>query len=215
MAKKIKVSKKEALKQPDEFITVTGRAFKYIKENEAKFIIASVVVFIFVLIASFSVYYIKKVNTMGFSQLSKALDEGDITKRKKLLTDIKNMRFSDARVYASFFLSEIYKEENNIEMAKKELKEAEKIKDPYLRGMARVLMVDILTKKGKLDDALNYAKNVPKDTPKFIKDELLFKEALIYEKKNNLKEAAQIYKNIETSNPDFYLLKVVQSRTSL
>lgn len=215
MAKKIKISKKTALKQPDEFISFSAKILKFIKENESKFLIGSVVVVILILFISFSIYYVKKVNVMGFAQLSKALEETDVTKRKKLLNDVKSSRFTDAKAYASFFLAQIYKEENNIANAKSELEKAEKIKDNYLRGNARIMMVDILIKEGKLDDALKYAKGIDKDTPKFLKDELLLKEAFILEKKNNLKEAQQIYKNIETSNPDFYLLKLVQTKSTM
>ncbi|MCX7990592.1 MAG: tetratricopeptide repeat protein [Proteobacteria bacterium] len=215
MAKKIKISKKSALKQPDEFISFSARIIQYIKDNESKFLIGSVLIVILILIISFSVYYTRKVNVMGFAQLSKALEEPDVTKRKKLLNDVKNTRFTDAKAYASFFLAQIYKEENNIANAKIELDKAENIKDAYLRGNARIMMVDLLMKEGKLDEALKYSKGIDKDTPKFLKDELLLKEAFIQEKKNNLNEAKQIYKTLETSNPEFYLLKLVQTKSAL
>lgn len=215
MAKRIKLPKKSVLKQPDEFLSFTAKILKYVKDNESKFIIASIIILVGIFIISFSVYYIKKVNTMGFAQLSKALDEEDIAKRKKILEDIKKSRFTYAKSYASFFLAQIYKEENNIPSAKKELEKASEIKDNYLRSNAKIMLIDLLLKEGKLDDALKYARERDKDIPKFLKDELMFKEALILEKKNNLKEAVQIYKSIESSNPDFYLIKLLQSKISM
>lgn len=215
MTKKIKVSKKTVLKQPDEFITFSAKVLEYIKKNESTFLIGSVIAIILVLITSFSFYYVRKVNVSGFAQLSKALDETDLTNRKKLLGDIKNTRFTDAKDYASFFLAKIYKEENSLANAKMELKRAEKIKDAYLRGNARILMVDILIKEGNLDEALKYAKAIDNDIPKFLKEEMLLKEAFIHEKKNNIQDAKEIYKKLETSNADFYLLKLVQSKSNL
>ncbi len=215
MAKKIKISKKEALKQPDEFITTTAKFLKYIKENESKFIAAIIVVSLLVLGVSFGAYYLKKVNVMGFAQLSKALDETDLAKKKNILEDIKKSRFTDARYYSSFFLAKIYKDEGNTEKAKVELKDAEKIKDPFLKGSARILMVDLMIKENKLDEALKYAKEAPTDIPQFVKQELKLKEALILERKNNLPEAMKIYSEIEKSNPDFYLIRLVQSKSAM
>ncbi len=215
MAKKIKISKKEALKQPDEFITTTTKFLKYIKENESRFIVFVIIIFMLVLGVSFGVYYVKKVNVAGFAQLSKALDEPDVTKKKKLLQDVKNTKFTDAKHYAAFFLAKIYKDEGNTESAKKELKDAENIKDVYLKGSARLLMADIMVKENKLDEAMKYLKEAPTDLPSFLKDELKLKEAFILEKKNSFAEAAKIYNEIEKSNPDFYLIKLVQSKSAM
>lgn len=213
MARKIKLKKKEELKKPDEFLSLSKRLLNYAKENEKQVLIASVLVILLVLGISFFGYYYKNNNALGYQYLANALEkENDLKAKKELLLKVKNMSLSSASKYASFYLAQIYDAENNIQLAKAELEKAFDIKDGYFKGAAYVLMTDILLKENKTDEALKNIEKALAEVKKPFKDELLYKKASILEQKNNIAEAKKIYKELIKSNSEFYLAKVVQQK---
>jgi|GEM_PF-6534799 len=213
MARKIKIKKKEELKKPDEFLSLSQRVLGYIKSNEKKVLIVSVIGILVILAASFFAYYVKNSNALGYQYLSNALEnEKDVKAKKELLLKVKNMPFSSASKYASFYLAQIYNTEKNTQQAKAELEKAFGIKDTYFKGAAYVLMTDILIKENKQDEALKIIEKALLEVKKPFKEELMYKKAQILEQKNNLAEAKKIYKEILKANSEFYLTKVVQQK---
>lgn len=213
MARKIKIKKKEELKKPDEFLSMSTRFLNYIKANEAKVIVVSIIVILVVIGASFFAYYVRNNEALGYQYLSNALEkENDIKAKKELLLKVKGMSFSSASKYASFYLAQIYNGEQNIAQAKTELEKVFSVKDTYFKGAAYVLMTDILLKEKRYDEALKVIETALKDVKKPFKDELLYRKAQLLEQKNNFTEANNIYKEILKSNSDFYLAKLVQQK---
>lgn len=213
MARKIKIKKKEALKKPDEFLSLSSRLLNYIKTNEKKALLISLVIILTIFGLSFFTYYVKKSDALGYQMLSSALDKGnDIKAKKELLLKVKNTHFTSASKYASFYLAQIYANENNLQLAKTELDKAFGIKDLYFKGAAYSLMTDILLKENNSEEALKIIDKALKEVKKPFKEELLYKKAVIFEQKNNLTEAKKIYKEILSSNNEFYLTKVVQQK---
>lgn len=216
MSHKIRVSKKQMLKQPDEFITFSGKMIGFLKKNEKAALAAGVFLVLSILSASFFFYYVKTNETLAFNYLSTALEsDKDMSKRKAELLKVKNIRFSSASDYASLYLAQIYEKENETDKAKTELNNAVKLKDTYFRGNAYLLMIDLLIKEKKYDEAMSLSQKAYEQSRSPIKDELLFKQAHIHELKNNQSEAKNIYMQLNKSNPDFYLSKLVQEKMGI
>ncbi len=213
MARKIKIKKKDELKKPDEFLSLSKRFINYLKANEKQAIIFSLIIILIVIGISLFTYYVKRNNALGYQYLATALEkDNDVKAKKELLLKVKNMSFSSASKYASFYLAQIYNAEKNTQQAKTELDKAFGIKDAYFRGASYVLMTDILMKENKSDEALKIIEKALQETKKPFKDELLYRKAQILELKNNAAEAKKIYAELLKSNSEFYLAKVVQQK---
>lgn len=213
MPRKIKIKKKDELKKPDEFISLSTKAINYAKQNEKKVLVISVLVIVVIMFISFFTYYVKNSDASGYQYLSQALEkENDVKAKKELLLKVKNMKFSSASKYASFFLAQIYDNEKNVKLAKTELEKAFSIKDPYFRGAAYVYMVNLLLKENKLDEALQIIEKEINETQKPFKDELIYRKSTILEQKNNHVEAKKLYKELLKSDEEFYLAKIVRQK---
>ncbi len=212
MPKKIKVNKKQALKQPDEFISFGSKIFQFLKTYQKQFLIILPIIAILLIILSLSSYYIKHNNELAFSMLSKTLDnEKDMNKKKAALINIRDKKFTDASKYASFYLAQIYYSQNDKSNAKKELENAMSLKNDFFRSSATNLYAHILVSENKLNEAISIIDKNSVTTSPF-KEELLFKKAQILEQLNKKDEAKKIYEQISKDYPDFYLIKVVQAK---
>ncbi len=212
MPKKIKVNKKQALKQPDEFISFGSKIFQFLKTYQKQFLIILPIIAILLIILSLSSYYIKHNNELAFSMLSKTLEnEKDMNKKKAALINIRNKKFTDASKYASFYLAQIYYSQNDKSNAKKELENAMSLKNDFFRSSATNLYAHILVSENKLNEAISIIDKNSVTTSPF-KEELLFKKAQILEQLNKKDEAKKIYEQISKDYPDFYLIKVVQAK---
>lgn len=212
MPRKIKVSKKQVLKKPDEFITFSSRLIKFLKDHQKEVLIFTPIIIILVILLSYGKYYIKQNDLSAFANLSKILEtEKDITKKKSELIKIREKKFTEASKYAAFYLASIYLQENDKEKAKKELDYAMTIKDQYFQASAINMMIDVLKNEKKYDEAISLIdKNL--DFPSPFKEEFLFKKAQVLENMRKIEEAKKIYEQIEKNNKDFYLIKLVQSK---
>lgn len=212
MPRKIKVNKKQVLKQPDEFISFGSKVFQFLKTYQKQFLIILPIIAILIISISLFNYYTKHNDELAFSMLTKTLEtEKDINKKKAALINIRNKKFTDASKYASFYLAQIYYSQNDKTGAKKELENAMSIKNDYYKSSAINLYADILVSENKLNEAISIIdKNSVFSSP--FKEELLFKKAQILEQLNKKDEAMKIYEQINKDYPDFYLIKLVQAK---
>lgn len=83
MPRKIKVNKKQVLKQPDEFISFGSKVFQFLKTYQKQFLIILPIIAILIISISLFNYYTKHNDELAFSMLTKTLEtEKDINKKK-------------------------------------------------------------------------------------------------------------------------------------
>ncbi len=175
---KSKISRKKLLKEPDEFITFTGRLIEFIKVNQNK-LIGAVAVISIVLVATSTIRYFSAKNE---AEASLALAKA----QNKYTEAISNES-----------------PENALQKVEGDFK---KILDEYsgknAGKRARLILGDIYFDAGKFDQAIELYKVSLNDWNNFpaIKNIILSSLGYAYEGKNELETALTYYEKINNSS---------------
>ena len=220
MAKKI--TRKQLLKEPDQFITFTGRMIAFAKENR-KQLIGGVIAFVLALFITLGVkYYLVHNREESFSHLSALQQElnqmaneapdkiYDVLsdKFKTFLKDYTGTKAGElGRIdYASIAIN-AGKSDEAVEMYKAALDETgpdSSYKDLILEGLASAY-----EQKGDLDNALKYNKMILDNNDPSMTDQANFNMGRLYEAKGDLEKSREYYKKI---SDNFYNKDIVSEK---
>jgi predicted negative regulator of RcsB-dependent stress response len=217
MAKK--VSRKQLLKSPDEFLTLSERGALFIKEHTRQFEIAGVVVAVALLAYLGITSYLNHVNKEGQTAYNKAYDEfvtvmekepgkRDLKKPEDLFRRVlEDYRFSTVNLLAStqvaYLKFEEKKYDDAISLYNAFLKEAP---GPNYQSLARLAIAACYEEKGELAMAVNKLKEITARPSSPFRDQAMLSLARLYRLSNQNEKAKEILKEFVESFKDSPLL---------
>ena len=224
MAKsKKRVTRKALLKEPDEFITFTGRMIKFFREYYTQVTYAAVAFFIIIFsIAGFR-YYTSWKEKKAFTALdqvmtayNKALDD------KSDLTDVKNSFRKVVDEYAEYaggkmarvVFANICYETNDFDTAVSLYTKAlEDFKDDtLLRNFIRSSIGYAYEGKKDFKKAERYFNEIASAKNAVMTDMALFNLAMLYDDEGNKEKATEAYKKILSDHPDSLYIEMVKEK---
>lgn len=197
MVKK-KLSRKELLKGPDEFLTVSERAVIFIREHSRQFQYAGVAVAAVILIYLGINGYMRYINNKGqqayntaYYTLIKTLNEG---------TDQEELKKSQElfqKVIDDYGLSKVSRlaspELANLKFREKKYDEAISLYNEYLKGvpeespyeaLAKLALSACYEEKGDFSAAVDILKEILSEAGDFFKEQAMFALARVYRLSN-------------------------------
>ena len=206
MAKK-KVSRKELLKAPDEFLTFSGRAMRFVKEHSRQFEYLGMAVVAIVIIYIGINTYLKYINKKGqnvynkaYYALSKNMESGKDQKELKRATDLfkevidryglsKVSRLALPELAYLKFLDKKYDEA--ISLYQKFINE---VSDTTYQSMARMALADCYEEKGEFKMAIEILEQVMSVPDNFVKEQAMLNLARVYRLANQQGKSKKILK---------------------
>jgi predicted negative regulator of RcsB-dependent stress response len=223
-----KVSRKELLKSPDEFITTTARVLRWLKDN-TRWVAAAAIAVIVVgaAIAGWGVYrdrregQAQELEAQAYQLYRNATEQTDEASSKDLLAKAAD-RFREviqefdgtqaalmARIYRGYSTYALGRYDEAIRDYESALKAGPKegMKVLALQGLGYALMA-----KGDLDHAIEVFRRLQQQGGVAFERTARWNIARCLEKQGKKKEALQIYKEIEQSFPDLVQRLLAQNR---
>lgn len=215
MAGKKKISRKELLKKPDEFITVSTRTLNWVKDNYPKVIwIGSGIVLVLILFFGYSAYrnsQEKQGHEKYFSSLA-VLDPDQ--KLKKLEEIIKDYPRTKAAYSALVTAGHLYFQKKDFSRAVSSYQTAlDKGKfPPAFKTPIQGNLAYAYEQKGDLQQAAKAFSEITQSNENLLKEDSLINLARVYQKMGKKAEAKATYQTFLKSFPQSIYAKVVKDR---
>ena len=218
MAKKIKITRKELLKEPDQFLSSTDKAMLFFKQNRSSVIIGVVVVMLFGL-AFLGYQNYKKSQTMKFEALyfkMEKIAENSETKGKKLQEQLIEIRDQidegPHRNRASLFLADIYFQYEDFDKAKTIYEEVRSKSTGLNHEMAAVNLAYTYEAMGNLQKAIDLYKLTINSNSIFPLFQVYWSLARCHENNNDTSSALLILREMQIKFSGSAELKNIDSR---
>lgn len=227
MAKKKRITRKELLKEPDEFYTHSSRLFRYILEHKMQFVYGLAGVFALAIIISGVQYFSNRSENMAFALLDQGFAKYQVIvqkkkakeARKEVETDFLNIldKYSGkdgGKIARLIYANICYKAgdfDKAIELYARSLKDFEGkpfIKTLALKGLG-------YSHEGKEDyqTAATYFDKVASAPDSKQKDEALFHLGLIYAEIGDHPKSKEMFDKIIADHPDSIYVAMIKEKT--
>jgi predicted negative regulator of RcsB-dependent stress response len=200
-----KVSRKELLKKPDEFITISARAVNFVKGHSRVFEYLGIGVACLILISLGINTYIKSLEKKG--QESYGMAYQVLAKNMGIEKNQDDLEYSEElldRVIHKYGVSKAARlalpELANLKFLQKKYDEAiseyqeflkKDTRDPY-QSLARLAIAVCYEEKGELDEAMGTLEHIRSGPNDFIKEQAMLSMARIYRLKNEENKSNEI-----------------------
>lgn len=215
MAGKKRISRKELLKKPDEFITLSTRTLNWIKENSSKAIwIFSGLVLILVLYFGYTTYRNRQ-ERLGHERYFSSLEIADPDQKlKKLEEVIKDFPSTQAAHSAWVTIGHLYYQKKDFPRAVYYYQRAlNSGKFPQtFKTLIRGNLAYAYEQKGDLQQAAKTLSEIIQDQGNFLKEDSLLNLARVYQKMGKKTEAKATYQNFLKSFPKSVYGNMVKDR---
>jgi len=215
MAGKKKISRKELLKKPDEFITVSTRTLNWVKDNYQKVIwLGSGIVFVLVLFFGYSAYRNHQENA-GHEKYFSSLEVLDPDQQlKKLEETIKDYPRTKAAYTALVATGHLYYQKKDFGRAVSSYQTAlDKGKfPPAFKTLIQGNLAYAYEQKGDLQQAARGFSEIAQSNENLLKEDSLINLARVYQKMGKKAEAKATYQTFLKSFPQSIYAKVVKDR---
>jgi tetratricopeptide (TPR) repeat protein len=228
MARKKKISRKQLLKEPDEFLTFSARLFQYVLDHRYRLLAAVGGLIAVVLIVSGLQYYALKRAKEVFVVL-----ENSRAKYERLLTE-KGPREAYQAVEKEFeeimddysgktgaklarvFLANICYRGGNTEKAITLFREAlDDFDDPFIRNMVMSGLAAAYEADQNPIAAAEYYERLAAAEDNVFKDEALFRLGAIYEERGNTKKSLEAYRQLVAGGQNSFYRDIVQEKVKM
>lgn len=204
MAGKKKISRKELLKKPDEFITLSTRTLNWAKENYLKVIfIGSGLVLLLILYFGYSAYRIRQ-ERLGHEKYFSSLEITDPDKKIKQLEEIiRDYPGSKAAQYSRVTVGHLYYQKKDFSKAISSYQAALNNGkfSPALRTLILSNMGYAYEQKGDLPQAAKTLTEITQSQVNLLKEDSLLNLARLYQKMGKKAEAKTTYQTFLKSYP--------------
>lgn len=215
MAGKKKISRKELLKKPDEFITLSTRTLNWVKDNYQKVIwIGSGIVLVLILFFGYSAYRNRE-EKQGHEKYFSSLEVSDPDQKlKKLEEIIKDYPRTKAAYSALVTAGHLYFQKKNFPRAVSSYQTAlDKGKfPPAFRTLIQGNLAYAYEQKGDLQQAAKTFAEITQSKENLLKEDSLINLARVYQKMGKKAEAKATYQTFLKSFPQSIYAKVVKDR---
>ena len=218
MAKKIKITRKELLKEPDQFLSSTDKAMLFFKQNRSS--VVGGVVGVMLLGLSFLGYQAyEKSQTMKFESLyfkMEQIAEASEKKGKKLQEQLIKIRDQidegPHRNRASLFLADIYFQYEDFDKAKSIYEEVRSNSSGLNHEMAAVNLAYTYEAMGNLQKAIDLYKLAINSNSNFPLFQVYWSLARCHENNNDTSSALLILREMQIKFSGSAELKNIDSR---
>jgi tetratricopeptide (TPR) repeat protein len=215
MAKGRKISRKELLKKPDEFITLSTRTLNWVKDNVQKVIwIGSVVVFLLIGYFGYSAYQSRQ-ERLSHEKYFSSLEITDAEKRLKKLEEVANdfprtKAASDSRVT----VGHLYYQKKDFPRAISAYQAALTYGGfpPAFKTLILENLAYALEQKGDFQQAAKTFSELAQGKENFLKEDVLLSLARVYQKMGKSQEAKSTYQTFLKSFPKSIYASMVKER---
>ena len=218
MAKKNKITRKELLKEPDQFLSSTDKAMLFFKQNRS-FVIGSVVGVIFLGLSFLGYQSYEKSQTMKFESLYFKMEQ--IAKNSELkseelqgkLIEIRDqIEEGPHRNRASLFLADIYFQYEEFDKAKTIYEEVKSKSSGLNHEMAAVNLAYTYEAMGNLKKAIGLYKLTINSNSNFPLFQVYWSLARCHENNNDTSSALLILREMQIKFSGSAELKNIDSR---
>ncbi|MEW6187663.1 MAG: tetratricopeptide repeat protein [Thermodesulfobacteriota bacterium] len=215
MAGKKKISKKELLKKPDEFITFSNRAFNWIKDHTRMTIaVVSGVILVVVFFFGLTTYQ-KRQDRLGHEKYFSALENGNPDQKlKKLEEVIGNYPRTKAAQTARVNLADLYYQKKDFPRAISAYQSA--LEKGKFSGDIKTLILGNLAyayeQKGDLQQAVSVFSRISQEKESVIQEDSLLNLGRVYLKMGKKNEAKATYQNFIKTFPKSPYLTMVKDK---
>ncbi len=215
MARKKRITKKELLKKPDEFISLSSQILNWVKENYQKTIwISSGVVLALILVFGYSAYRNRQ-ERQAHEKYFSSLELTDPAQRIKMLEGIVKDYPRTKAAYSSWVtLGQLYYQKKDFPRAAWAYRSA--LNQGKFPPSFKVLILEDLAyayeQEGNLQQAANTFLEVSHGKEKFLKEDVLLSLARVYQKMGKTQEVKATYQNFLKSFPKSVYAPLVKDR---
>lgn len=228
MAKKPKKTRKELLKEPDEFITISGKLIGFIVEHKNQITYAlGIIVALALIFSGYRFFSIRSEN-----KASALLDQG-LAKYEKLKNDTQPVEAYDqvsadfqlildkygskqngkiARLTYANICYEAGKYEQAIELYKISLKDFEKL--PSIHNQVVGSLGYAYEQQADYASAVSYFKQLSSAPDTVMRGEALYHLGWLYDKLGQTEKSKEAYNKIISDHQDFIYIDLVKERMS-
>ena len=218
MAKKIKITRKELLKEPDQFLSSTDKAMLFFRQNRS-FVIGGVVGVMLFSMSFFGYQNYQKSRTMKFESLyfkmEKIAEESE-EKGKKLQEQLIEIRDQidegPQRNRASLFLADIYFQSEDYDKAKSIYQEVRSKSSGLNHEMAAVNLAYTYEAMGDLQKAIDLYKLAINSNSNFPLFQVYWSLARCHENNNDTSNALLILREMQIKFSGSAELKNIDNR---
>ena len=218
MAKKIKITRKELLKEPDQFLSTTDKAILFFKQNRS-FVLGGVVGIILFGMSFLGYQNYQKSRTMKFEALyfkmEKIAEKGE-EKGKKLQEQLIEIRDQidegPHRNRASLFLADIYFQNEDYDKAKAIYQEIESKSYGLNHEMAAINLAYTYEALGDLEKAIDLYKLAINSNSNFPLFQVYWSLARCHENNNDTPNALLILREMQIKFSASAELKNIDNR---
>jgi tetratricopeptide (TPR) repeat protein len=215
MAGKKKISKKELLKKPDEFITFSNRSFNWIRHHaRLTFAIVSGLILVVVFFFGLTTYQ-KRQDRLSHEKYFAALEIGDPDQKLKRLEEVvNNYPRTRAAQAARVSLADLYYQKKDFPRAIIAYRSA--LEKGDFSGDIKTLILGNLAyayeQKGDLQQAVSAFSKITQDKENILQEESLLNLARVYLKMGKKTEAKATYQNFLKTFPKSPYLILVKDK---
>ena len=228
MAKKIKKTRKELLKEPDEFITISGKLIGFVVDHKNQLTYALGIIVALALIFSgyrfFSIRSENKASALLDQSLAKyekykndqqpveAYDQ--VSADFQLILDKYSSKHSGkiARLTYANICYDAGKYEQAIELYKRSLKEFEKY--PVIQNQIVGSIGYAYEQQANYPSAVSYFEQLSTAPETIMRAEALYNLGWLYDKLGQTEKSKEAYNKIVSEHPDFIYIDLVKERMS-
>ena len=226
MAKKKKVTRKQLLKEPDEFMTITGKSLSFVKKHQAVISYAIGVTFLLGIGVSGIKYFSNKAENKAFAMLGQCVAKyetmiEDVGPEKACLgveTDFHQImeKYSgkDGGKIASVIFADVYYNAGDYDKAIKLYKKAldEFDDDRFVKNRILISMGYAFEGKKDFKSAAKCFEKIVLEPDLIMKDEALFSLGRLYDVTGNPDKSINVYKKILSDHPNSMYIEIVKER---
>ncbi len=224
MAKKRRVTRKELLKEPDEFITFTGKMIQFVRTYQNQLLYGIGALVLIVLIVSGVRLYTSWKENKAFTSLGKAMSQYDENRSSKSeatdLNDVKQSFQNVAEKYSGYdggklarmMYANICYESGDYDAAIANYTKAlqEFSDDPSITLFIQSSLGYAYEAKQDYQTAIEYFEQVASSPSTFLKDEALYNLGRLYAKAGDTEKSKKAFDRILSDHPDSIYVEMVK-----
>jgi tetratricopeptide (TPR) repeat protein len=217
MARTKKISRKELLKKPDEFITLSTRTLNWVKDNLQKVIwVGSGIILLSILYFGYSAYQNRQERLAHESYFSSLEGTDSEQKLKKLEQLIRDYPRTNAAYAARVTTGHLYYQKKDFSQAVSAYQSA-LIKGKFPPAFKNLILENLAyayEQKGDLQMAAKTFSEIGQGTDNLLKEDALLSLARVYQKMGKKAEAKTAYQDFLKSFPNSIYSPMVKDLSS-
>ena len=227
MAKKKRVTRKQLLKEPDEFITFSGKLIQFGMQYKTQLTyVAAVLVALIVVVSGYRFFSIRSENAaeallnQALAKYQSALDGQDSQKAYQSVSAdfqlILNQYGSKnsgkiARIIFANISFDAGEYAKAIELYRQSM---EDFKDhAFMNNLIRSDLGYAHEQLNDIPSALSYFEKIAENQEPILRDEALFNLGVLYEKSGDHQKSAEAFQRIINEHPDSMYIEIVKERS--